>query len=234
LTDGDWRATPPERDPEYFPTWQRVSLALQAALRRWISQEYFADLERLESREAAFPMVVYRCSRAYHGKPHHEFTLDLRDCQDYAAMLAAVSARIGCHVQEELQTLERRLLDAGKAEMARRYAPVWHADAVFAARRKPRRLTQLLAAEAEIIQAVIQLGTERSPAAVNRSARTINAALRNVQGLDLRNLGVAVLQEATRALTDTSPCGVQNIVHGGAFEYGDVRSARRPQERICA
>jgi hypothetical protein len=232
LTDPAWRDTPPERDPEYFATWQRVSMALQAALKRWIAAAYFEDLARLENRDAAFSLLVYQCSRRFSGKPRSEFTYDLRDYPDCKDTLALASKLIGCRVQEALRALEQRLLHAGRPALARRYSPVWHEDAVLLVRKKPRRLAELLAAESAIVNAAIDLGTERTPGAVSRCARTINSELRNVEGLDLRELGVAVLEEATRALTQPATSGGQDLFDAGIFENRHRRAAGRPYARI--
>jgi hypothetical protein len=232
LTDPAWRDTPPERDPEYFRVWQRVSLALQAALRQWIAQEYFEDLARLADRTASYSMAVYQCSRPFRGKPDNEFTYDLRDYPDCRATLASASKPTGSHVQAVLRTLEQRLLDAGQSALARRYAPLWHEDVVILTRKKPRRFAELLAGESAIINAVIDLGRERTPAAVARCARTINTTLRNVEGLDLRKLGVAILEEATRALTQTAAGHGQDFFDTGVFEDRHVRPSGRPHARV--
>jgi hypothetical protein len=232
LTDPAWRDTPNERDPAYFETWQRVSMALQAALKRWIAAAYFEDLARLENRDAAFSLLVYQCSRGFTGKPRSEFTYDLRDYPDCKDTLALASKLIGCRVQEALRTLEQRLLDAGRPALARRYSPVWHEDAVMLVRRKPRRLAELLAAESAIVNAAIDLGTERTPAAVGRCARIINSALRNVEGLDLRKLGVAVFEVATRALTQPTAGAGQDLFDGRVFEDGHVSPPGGPYARI--
>ena len=232
LTDPAWRDTPQERDPEYFQVWQRVSQALQWSVRQQVAREYFHDLARLANRDAAFSMVVYQCSRKCSGRPRSEFTYDLRDYPECKDTVASASRLIGCRVQDALRTLEQRLLDAGQPALARRYAPLWSEEAVLLVRRKTRRLAELLASESDMINAVIDLGTERTPAAVNRCARTINSALRNVEGLDLRKLGVGVLEEATRALTQPLAGDRQNFFDTGAFEDRHVSPSRRPHARI--
>ena len=62
--------------------------------------------------------------------------------------------------------------------------------------------TAFVADGAMLINAVIDLGTERNVGAVNRCSKAVNAALRNVYGVDMRILGVRALEEATRALAE--------------------------------
>jgi len=68
-------------------------------------------------------------------------------------------------------------------------------------RRKPRRYVDLRARESSFINAVVDLGTERSAAAINRFARTAKLALRKIYGMDLRALAFGALEEATRVLS---------------------------------
>jgi hypothetical protein len=71
---------------------------------------------------------------------------------------------------------------------------------LVAVRKKPRRYVDLFAREWLFINGVIDLGTERSVAAVNRFARTSSLALRKIQGMDLRHLALACLDEVTWVL----------------------------------
>src|SRR5579871_2596988 len=70
---------PAERDPRYFRTWQRVSLALQKSLRQWIPELYFRDLERFQERSEAYQLIVYGACRPFYGRPRTEFTYDIAD-----------------------------------------------------------------------------------------------------------------------------------------------------------
>ena len=62
-TDLAWKSAPGECNPRYFQMWQRVSVALQKALRSWIPQRYFQHAALYQDRDAAYPMVVYEASR---------------------------------------------------------------------------------------------------------------------------------------------------------------------------
>jgi hypothetical protein len=106
----------------------------------------------------------------------------------------------GRSLQTVLRRIEARLLEAGMVELAHRYAPVWHKDVLVSVQKKPRPYVELLMAEAALINAVIDLGTERSVQAANRFATCVNLNLRKMCGMDLRDLGTGVLEEATRVL----------------------------------
>jgi hypothetical protein len=234
LTDPVWRKTPSERDPAYFVVWQRVSLALQRWMRDRIAEEYFRDITRYEDRHAAYVMVVYQASHLCHGKPRTEFTYDLGDYPERQTTVAASWRMIGRQIQNVLRRAEKRLYEAGRDEIAHRYAPVWYQDVLNEVRKKPREYVELLAAESAVIDAVIDLGTERSAAAVNRFARSLGQNLRNVRGMDVRGLGTGLLEEATRALTQSGTGGRDDPFHGGTLQDRGGSAAWSPQLRIAA
>jgi hypothetical protein len=198
LTDAAWKHAPGERDPRCFPVWQRVSVALQKALRSWIPGMYFTAAGRYEERDAAYPMVVYEACRPCFGRPRTEFTYDIADPET----LPSAYSMIGRALQTVLARIEKQLYGEGHPALAHRYNPVWYQDILGTVRKRPKRLVELLADEATLINAVIDLGTERSVGAVNRCSKAVNAALRNVYGVDMRILGVRALEEATRVLAE--------------------------------
>ncbi len=195
-----WTHAPDEFHHRYFQTWQKVSVALQRALRQWIPEVYFHDPARYEDREAAYSLLVYEAGRVCHGRPRTEFTYDIADPETMPCAMNMIASAL----QGVLKAVERRLHESGKPELARRYAPVWHQDVLRAVRNKPRPLMALLGDEAVLINAVIDLGTARSLEAVKPFARVANLALRHMYGEDLRPLAARALQEATKALESAS------------------------------
>jgi len=224
LTDPAWLNAPSECQPGYFPVWQSVSLALQRWLRNRVAEAYFAETARFADRPAAYPVIVYQAGRLCHGHPRTEFTYDLRDYPECDTTLEASWKMTGRSIQAVLRRIECRLLEAGMPELAHRYAPVWHHDVLVSVQKKPRPYVELLTAEAALINAVIDLGTERSVQAANRFAACVNLNLRKIGGMDLRELGTGVLEEATRVL--------DHLFDGGVLEDGDARAARSPDARI--
>jgi hypothetical protein len=191
-----WMGAPDELQSDYFQTWQKVSLALQKALRQWIPELYFRDVARYEDREAVYSLLVYEASRVCRGRPRTEFTYDIADPET----LPCAMNMMGRALQAVLKRIEHRLHESGRPALARRYGPVWHEDVLRAVRKKPRQLISLLGDEAALINAVIDLGTARRMEAVKPFAKTAHMALRNMFGEDLRPLAVRALEEATRAL----------------------------------
>jgi len=230
LSRDPWKGAPAERDPRYFRTWQRTSIALQRALRQWIPQRYFRDIARLEDRATAHQMIVYAACRPCYGQPRTEFTFDMAD----PGALAAALRSIGHATQVALAPLEQRLRAEGRPQLAHRYVPVWYQDIILAVRKKPKLLIRLLAGEAKVIDAVIDLGTSRDLAAANRFLRAANAVLRSVLGDDMRELIPLVLAEAGHALAqrNRAASGGDDLLGSGIPDDHDARAAGRPHGRV--
>ncbi len=193
-----WKNAPALYDRAHFSRWQRVSMAVQMAMRRWAPQIYFRDLNRYEDRNRAYSMIVYEASRPCPGRPRTEFTYDRADAQ----MLPMAFDSIGAATEQVLRRAERRLNEAGRGELARRYAPAWRRDILHTVQRRPRLLVELLGDEAGLVNAIINLGTARSLTAVRPFTRAADAALRNLHGEDMRELTVRALEVATKALAE--------------------------------
>jgi len=233
LIDPQWLNAPTERDPGYFQAWQRVSLALQRWLRDQVAAAYFQDLAHFENRPAAYPIIVYQASRLCHGRPRTEFTYDLRDYPECRNTLISSWKLTGRAIQAVLRGIELRLNDAGMTELAHRYAPVWHQDVLVAVKKKPKAYVDLLMAESAVINAAIDLGTERSMEAAHRFGKTVHLNLRRVYGMDLQALGDGSLEEATRVLSQSRASGGDDLGDTGTIEYTDMRAAGSPDARIA-
>lgn len=239
LADPVWRAAPRERDPGHFQAWQRVSQALQHWLRDHIAAEYFRDLEILEDRKRAQPMIVYQACRIFPGRPRTEFTYDLSNypwCQD---TLAYSWRMCGAAIQRVMKGLHQRLLGAGRTALAYRYSPLLANDVLLEVQRKPREYVNLLAREAAVIDAVIEAGTQRDAESIHTSAKIINQALASVHFQDLRRLGTELLLEARRVLaaqtagsTAEPPDGGDHIAGLRALQRATMQAAGSPDGRI--
>lgn len=235
FTDPLWRGVPPERDPEYFPTWQRVSMALQRWLRDQVATRYFRDPACFQDMPDCYPVIVYQAARPFFGKPRTDFTYDLRDfpwCQD---TLEASWKLTGRGLQRVLAGIEAQLLALGDERLARRYSPVWFEDVLAAVRRKPKAYADLLARESAIINSVIDLGTQPKAAEVSRVAKTINQRLRKMHGEDMRALGCGLFEEATRALAASAQKTSGDADYFGdmwPLENPDVLASGRPDARV--
>lgn len=175
-------------------------MTLQSCFRKWISDEYFSDINRFADREAAYSMIVYQAARVCHGRSRGVFTYDMRDYPDCRLTLVLATKMTGRSIQEILGGIEQRLREVQMPELARRYAPVWYQDVARAVHKKPRMFIELLAAETAFIDALAELGLNRTHAAVHHFAKIANQSLRNVCGMDLRHLGLRALEVSTAAL----------------------------------
>jgi hypothetical protein len=212
MTDPAWIGAPPPNHPDHFALWQNVSMTLQSSLRAWIAEQYFRDIARFEDRNEAYSMLVYQAARVCHGRSRGEFTYAFHDYPACRQTLALALKMTGRNLQTILAGAELRLKQAGKAELARRYAPVWYQDIVVAVRQKPKLFLALLGSESVFINALVDLSVDRTPAGVHSFSRAANRALRRVYGtgvhgteakaMDLRLLGVRALELATEVLSE--------------------------------
>jgi len=201
LADPVWMNAPTVTDLNYFPIWQNVSMTLQARLREWIPVEYFCDSTRYENRSMGYTLVLYQAARVCHGRPRGDFTYDLRDYPVCQNTIEQATKMTGLRLHSLLEAIEERLLKEEKPDLARRYSPIWHEDVVVAVRQKPRLFIQLLTAESKFINALVELGLNRTSAGLHRFSKLANQALRKVCGMDLRHLGVRALEETTKVLS---------------------------------
>ncbi len=196
-----WSNSPDERELDYFRTWQRVSIVLQRAFRKWASQIYFRDLARFEDREAAYTMLVFSACRPCYGRPRSEFTFDVADPHTLASAWRSLGQSLRC----ALAPVETRLKLAGEFELAHRYAPVWHQDILGWVQKRPRPLIRLIALEARLVDGVIDLGTRRDECSALRFHRTAVNILRSFHGDDMTELLPCLLEETASVLT--TDCG---------------------------
>ena len=194
-----WLAAPPERAPGYFRVWRNVSVALQDYLRRAVPDIYFRDPARYEDRRVAWPLLVYQALRPCRGMPATEFTYDVANPET----LDEAMRMIGRSLREILGEAQRRLAESGRAELSRRYAPMWQEDIVRAVQQSPRRLLAVLGDEAALVDAVITLGAARNLGMVKPFVRQTMTTLRSFYDCDLRELAAPLLVEATGALERT-------------------------------
>ena len=223
-----WVAAPAETDAHFFLTWQGVSMGLQTALRHWIPELAYRDIARFEDRDLARTMIVYEACRPSFGRPRTEFTYDVAD----AITVEAALRMTGHATQRVLARIEKRLDEADRRDLARRYSPVWNQDMIAAVRRRPRGFLALIGKEARVIDAVIHLGAARTPAASGQIAKSINSALRSIFSTMMRELGPLVLEEATRLLGEEAARRVKHVGGRGLFEHGDAFPARSPNARV--
>jgi hypothetical protein len=208
-------SAPPERDGRHFRAWQRVSVQVQREVRSLVLKIFFAEQWRAGANlDRAFTIVVYSSCHPCYGRRPMEFTYDI--CE--LALLSAPLHLVGRSMQARLAQIIPEF--QGDARMKRRFAPVWHLDILNIVKKKPRLLIELLAREAAMINALIDMGALRRERSTKRFLKTTSAAAR-VLGVNSATLQDLVLRTA-----------IENLGDGRVFEDEDVFSPGSPDARI--
>jgi hypothetical protein len=225
-----WLHAPVEQEPEHFPVFARISVALQRALKNWVALAWFADPESYCDPSSAWPLLFYRSLRPFPGRPRSEFTYDIMGPGSIELVRRWNARRLA----RELGPIETLLNAAGNRPLARLYAP-GQAQAVIAAlRRQPRHLNALLSADTLFVNGFLRLAhAARAAAALSlsdsrRAARELVCAGEQVAALFNRRLrylyagrnfvpfGSLLLVEATAALAGERPHAVLRLSAGGS------------------
>jgi hypothetical protein len=205
---------PPERDARYFRTWQRVSVHVQREVRALVAKSFFADETPVaKDLDRAFSVAVYSACQPCYGRRPMEFTYDMGDPDSMAAALRL----IGRSLQARLAHVSSEFRDA---KLIRKFAPVWHLDVVNIVKRKPRLLIELLAREATMINALVELGTTPDERSAKKFVKSIWAAAR-VLRVDSESLQDLVLRT-----------GIENLDDGRIFEDDDTFPPGSPDAGI--
>jgi hypothetical protein len=206
---------PPEKDVRHFRTWQRVSIQVQREVRSLAAQSFFAEQWRaVANMDRAFTMVVYSSCQPCYGRRPMEFTYDIGDL----VTLSTVLRLIGRGMQVRLAQISAGI--QSDPRLKRRFLPVWHMDILKSVKSKPRTLIEMLAREAVMINALIELGTMHSSRTEKRFVKSVESAAR------LLGVGSQMLQDLVLRT------GAENLVNGRILEDGDAVSAGSPDEWV--
>lgn len=237
-----WLEVPEERDPDFFPVFAAVSVAVQQALRRWLPYLYFSDPERYDDPTLAHPLLVYASTPPFPGQPRAAFTYDLMD-RDNTPLRRRSTKR---ELVARLKSTEQILLAVGRPQTAERYSPRAARAILAAVERHPRLLNKLLVADTFFVDAVIGLGLaarefkagrqanlHRAVPDLNRfsgdfTARFHRPLRRLYSGQDFPSLGSLLLLEATRALRPGAPLSAVLRITMGELEQTFVNADYRP------
>jgi hypothetical protein len=167
-----WLDSPGEGDPLFFPSYARVSVAVQRSLRAWLPYVYFTSPERYETPAKAFPLVVYQASRPFAGRPKYDFNYDVINDRSMASFFRLAARQL----PGELARIEALLLAAGKPQTAALYSPKKARNILTSVRRRPRLLYSLLVADTFFFNALVKLGC-RGHELREKSARNQVAAV---------------------------------------------------------
>jgi hypothetical protein len=173
-----WFDAPPETSTDFFPAFVRVSMALQAELRRLLPGIFLSDLERFENVHMVYPLLVYGASRPFPGAPRTDFTYDILNREMMKTFY--FSARNDLPVM--LASIWKRLRDAGLRELAVNYRPDRSKRIIVSVQRlkiERRRLNHILTMETRMVNDLIGFAGVQglSPFKRQSLARRIRKAL---------------------------------------------------------
>jgi hypothetical protein len=210
-----WALTPHSRDEAYFATMCRVSRTVQASMRRWVPALYLNSIERYRTPSAILALLAWRCSHPYSGIKKSQFCWDAMDTSSVDRALHSA----GHALPGAIRSVEKRLLDAGLAEVADYYVERETHLTLAQILRQRRHITALLAADAFFIEELLRLAdcarelssiSAARPVLATRNlarysgqiVRSLRRALRSLfAGEDFSPLGALLLVEGTAALT---------------------------------
>lgn len=117
--DRCWFNAPHERSPLYFPAFVRVSIAVQAMLRRALPERYLSEIDRFRDTRMIYPLLVYAASRPFPGQPRTEFTYDVLN----RTLMRKFYLSVGRNLPATLAAISSRLRAAGMNDVAAHYRP---------------------------------------------------------------------------------------------------------------
>lgn len=203
-----WHKTPLERDRDFSRVYGRMSVAVQRAMRRWLPFVYFSDLDRYDTRFAAYSLLIYQLSHPFVADGSTQFSYDA--ISDESTAQARRTA--WCHIKQELVRVRRLLQAAGRHDSARRYGPKRLSKAMAIVQRHPHSMDGLLYADSVFVNQLIQFGihcrrsvSERLEKSLGwhagKLAEALHTGLRHLfEGLDLLPFASLLVVEATYAL----------------------------------
>lgn len=188
---------------------------MQREVRALAARTFFAqELSPGMNMDRAYTMIVYSSCQPCYGRRPAEFTYDIGDL----VTLSSVLRLIGRAMRARLAHIAARIQFDPK--LRRRFLPVWHQDILQSVKYKPRPLIEMLAREAAMINALIELGTTPDERNQSRFLKATCAAARII-ALDSDVLQDLVLRTSA-----------ESLLHRGIFEDRHPVSPGRPDARI--
>lgn len=204
--DARWLSLPAERSAAFLPTFARISVALQAALREHVPAVYFHDLARFRDWKSAYPMLVYQASRPFRGRVRTELTYDVLNPR----LMAILFRRARTNMIPLLERVEPELRAGGFEEVADYYSLKCAPGIIESVQRlsaSRRCLYRLVRSESALVDALVDLsGLGNVPG--KQQAKRLAAFRKKWQfqlrrlypGVDFSAIAPALLESATQAL----------------------------------
>ena len=198
-------ALPAERSGAFLPTFARISVALQSALRERVPALYFSKPVRFRQWKTAYPMLVYQASRPFRGRVRTELTYDVLNPRSIAILFRRAAANLGPLLHRTEAQLEAELEDVADRYLPRRAGEILQSVQRLSGSR--RCLYLLVRGESALIDALIELtglGSVSGRERVRRLAafhKKWRFQLRRLYpGEDFSALAPGLLEAATQAL----------------------------------
>jgi hypothetical protein len=204
--DACWLSLPAERSAAFLPTFARISVALQAALREQVPAVYFGGLERFRDWKSAYPMLVYQASRPFRGRVRTELTYDVLNPR----LMGILFRRAKSNMIPLLERVEAELRAGGFEEVAQYYSLRRAPSIIESVQRlsaSRRCLYRLVRSESAMVDALVDLsGLGNVPA--KQQAKMLAAFRKKWQfqlrrlylGVDFSVIAQPILESATQAL----------------------------------
>ena len=154
--DASWLTLPSERSAAFLPTFTRISVALQSALREHVPAIYFKNPERFRDWKSAYPMLVYQASRPFRGRVRTELTYDVLNPR----LMTVLFRRAKATLIPVLENVEAALRAEGLGEVADFYLPRHSLEILKTVQRlsaSRRCLYRLVRNEAALVDALVNL-----------------------------------------------------------------------------
>ena len=180
-----WLSLPAERSAAFLPTFARISVALQSALREQVPALYFNRPERFHDWKVAHPMLVYQASRPFRGRVRTELTYDVLNPR----LMAVLFRRAKANLSPLLERVEADLRTAGLPDVATHYSPKRGPEIIRSVQRlsiSRRCLYLLVRGESALVDALIELTGLGSVSAKEQAKRL--SAFRKKWRFQLRRL----------------------------------------------
>lgn len=204
--DARWLSLPAERSAAFLPTFTRISVALQAALREQVPAVYFQVPERFRDWKSAYPMLVYQASRPFRGRVRTELTYDVLNPR----LMAILFRRARAKLIPLLERVEAELRAEGFEDVAQYYSLKCAQGIIDSVQRlsaSRRYLYRLVRSESALVDALVDLsglGTSSAKEQAKRRAafqKKWQFQLRRLYpGVDFSALAPLLLESATQAL----------------------------------
>lgn len=151
-----WNSAPREKDGSYFAVHAAVSIAIQAALRRWLAWHWLTNLANYEDTLGTYTVLAYLSSRPFPGRRRTDFTYDTltTDWMPFAFRFARRP------LKALLKSIRTAMLAAGRRDLAQTFHQR-NAKTILERIRKQRKaIRAVITAEGAIVNYILKFGLE--------------------------------------------------------------------------